>query len=313
MRRVVDIERWPVTIGRALDNEIVLDDPYVAGHHLRLQQRADGGVEVVALETRNGVRFGRLRIAGGEVRALPAGPQLLQAGSSRLRLRRLSDAVAPELAMREEASPVVTFWCVVALLGLWAASQAIAMDPGGKFVDWLGLALGAPVGFIVWCVFWGVASKLFQHRFEFWPHVAIAARGLLLAGVIGLLLPQVAASLDWAWLAVSTELLVPAVLAAMVATHAVEVLPVQPRTVVAAVATLAVLGIAVDIVRNQHRLDRSFDQLYMSTLPMPALRLARGVSPQEFVDGASALKDPLIEKVKEARSESEGGEDDAEE
>ena len=33
------IERWPVTIGRALDNTIVLSDPHVAAHHATTKTR----------------------------------------------------------------------------------------------------------------------------------------------------------------------------------------------------------------------------------------------------------------------------------
>ena len=36
------IERWPVTIGRALDNTIVLSDPHVAAHHATLDLVAAG-------------------------------------------------------------------------------------------------------------------------------------------------------------------------------------------------------------------------------------------------------------------------------
>ncbi|MCK7494992.1 MAG: hypothetical protein MZW92_30820 [Comamonadaceae bacterium] len=29
----------------------------------------------------------------------------------------------------------------------------------------------------MWCLLWALASKLFQHRFDFWPHLAVAVRG----------------------------------------------------------------------------------------------------------------------------------------
>ena len=33
VRQAWRIERWPVTIGRALDNDVVLTEPHVAPHH----------------------------------------------------------------------------------------------------------------------------------------------------------------------------------------------------------------------------------------------------------------------------------------
>ena len=44
VRQAWRIERWPVTIGRALDNTIVLSDPHVAAHHATLDQ-SEAGVQ----------------------------------------------------------------------------------------------------------------------------------------------------------------------------------------------------------------------------------------------------------------------------
>ena len=35
------ITRWPVTVGRALDCDLVLDDPFVAPRHLRIDRAVD--------------------------------------------------------------------------------------------------------------------------------------------------------------------------------------------------------------------------------------------------------------------------------
>ena len=36
VRQAWRVERWPVSIGRALDNTVVLSDPHVAAHHATL-------------------------------------------------------------------------------------------------------------------------------------------------------------------------------------------------------------------------------------------------------------------------------------
>ena len=43
VRQAWRIERWPVTIGRALDNDVVLTEPHVAPHHATIDLRAGGG------------------------------------------------------------------------------------------------------------------------------------------------------------------------------------------------------------------------------------------------------------------------------
>ena len=45
VRRTLDVHAWPLTLGRALDNSLVLDDPHVAPHHATLATDADGTVQ----------------------------------------------------------------------------------------------------------------------------------------------------------------------------------------------------------------------------------------------------------------------------
>ena len=55
------ITRWPVTVGRGLDCDLVLDDPFVAPAHLRIDRLEDAprAVQVEVLHTRNGARLQR--------------------------------------------------------------------------------------------------------------------------------------------------------------------------------------------------------------------------------------------------------------
>jgi hypothetical protein len=59
------IERLPATIGRALDNDVIVDDPFVAPLHLVLEARGEGPAQVVARDagSRNGVYLMRSQSA----------------------------------------------------------------------------------------------------------------------------------------------------------------------------------------------------------------------------------------------------------
>jgi FHA domain len=311
VRRVVDVAAWPLTMGRALDNTIVLDDAHVAPHHLRLALSGDGALSVRVGDSINGLRLDRHQLKAGDSMPVPAGPNLLQIGQTRLRLRRSGDVIAVETPLRAEARTSVTLICLVLLLVVWAAQHAIEMDPGSKFVDWAGLALGVPLGLGLWCVGWGIASKLFQHRFEFWLHVGIASRGLLVAVLTGIVLTLVSASLGLPALAHAQEIVVPLIIGWMIAAHAEQALPLSRRMVYGTVATLTIGIVAAGVVLNQHRNDRSFSELYMATLPPPVMRLSRGIEPQAFIAQAQKLRAPLDERVREARDEDEGGDDDS--
>ena len=55
VRRSVEVRRWPVTLGRALECDIVLEDPHVAARHVTLQPDAEGALQMTVGATRNGV------------------------------------------------------------------------------------------------------------------------------------------------------------------------------------------------------------------------------------------------------------------
>ncbi len=90
--RYFPIEREVTTIGRALDNDIILSDPTVAPHHLRLTRAADGGLDIDNLTAVNPARIARQKIDSVRVDKLPLE---LELGRVRARLLPRDHAVAP--------------------------------------------------------------------------------------------------------------------------------------------------------------------------------------------------------------------------
>ena len=82
-------------VGRALRNHVVLDDPYVDGHHLRITATEDGGWRFADLGSVNGVWLGHsgIRRADG---AIAAGLEL-KIGRSMLRFLSPDAPVPPAL------------------------------------------------------------------------------------------------------------------------------------------------------------------------------------------------------------------------
>ena len=121
----------------------------------------------------------------------------------------------------------------VVLLAWNMAELWLNTDPGGRLSDYLPVLAGGPVALALWCGLWALGSKLFQHRFEFWPHVRVALVYLLAAGVVGLVLPLLAYALSWEFASRITDLAVGAVLTAMVLAHLSLVLPARKRLLAA--------------------------------------------------------------------------------
>ena len=99
-RQSVAVRRWPLRVGRSLDNHMVLADPHVAAHHFVVES-TDEGLRLTVGETGNGVQIGRLRLHAGELHRWPADgePLELTAGRTRLRLRTSAQALPAELPL----------------------------------------------------------------------------------------------------------------------------------------------------------------------------------------------------------------------
>ena len=309
--RTIDVFAWPMALGRGLANQVVLDDPYVAADHARLETADHGGLQLRVLQTANGVTVDGRRHAAGALCPLAAGGAMLQLGHSRLRLRLPGEALAPEKPLPAAAGKVLLL--AVPLLALLMARQAIRLDPGAELTTWLPLLITWPMGAVGWCAAWALLSKLFQHRFDFMGHLRIALPWFLATLSVGALLPQVAASLAWPWLWRSVDPLQVLLGALWLRQHILHVLPTHQRAVTGVVAAALLAGSAVSL-SFIHRETDSFSRApYMSTLPVPALRLSVTAAPALLVDDVAKLAEPLARRVKRAREDDEeDGADDEE-
>lgn len=301
VRRALPVTAWPLTIGRAIDNDLVLDDPHVAPYHARLELDGAGAPRLFALPSVNGVQVGRVRLAAGEQAGLPAGDEGFTLGATRLRLRLAGEALAPERPLARAPRQARTLLLAALLWGWVLAGFAIQLDPGSRLTDWLVPLLGVPVALAGWCTLWGLASKLFQHRFDFRPHLAVAVRGLLAIEIAGFVLPWAAALGAFAPLSRLAPAAAAACGAAMLLAHARLVAPQQRRALAVVGWSAFAAGALVLLALNQQRQDRWFSELYVSALPPPQLLgWVRPVPIDAFVRSAAGLRGPLDAAVRDA-------------
>jgi len=306
--RTLDVWRWPLTLGRALDNDFVVDDPHLAAHHARLAPGDDGQLLLLhALPSRNGVRFAGLAVEGAMT--LPAGGGLLQLGTSKLRLRLPGETLAPELPLPRHANgtplppPLLVGAAVFALL---LGAHGLTLDPGADYSAWLPALIGLPAVLAAWCGMWALMSKLFQHRFDFGGHLRIALPWLLALTLTDALWPLLTAALAAPRLWMLGNTIEGVLLALLVHAHLSHLLPLHRRAVTASVATMAVAGAALSAALTWRNTDSLVAAPYMSTLPPPALRLAGTVPSATLVQDMAPLAEKLAARVQQARADDEG-------
>jgi Inner membrane component of T3SS, cytoplasmic domain len=303
-RLIVPVWSWPVTIGRAIDCDVVLDDVHAAARHATLSDES-GVLTLVVGDTVNGVWMKRTRVAAAERVDVPAG-EVFQIGATRLRVRRVADELSPERPLVEEpAGRRVRVVALAAAVMAWAAGQFwLNTDPGGRLTDFLPIVLGLPLALAFWSGLWAVGSKLFRHRFDFWPHAHIAFSYSLAMNVLALALPIAAFSTGWAFPSRVAGIVVGGVAWAMVRAHLALLLPARPRMLTGVMGAFFIVGLSLFLVRNYQVHDRLFPQLYTTALAPPVLRLAPTVPTTRFFDEARSLRSVLDAHV--------GDEDDGE-
>jgi pSer/pThr/pTyr-binding forkhead associated (FHA) protein len=288
VRQAVSVEQWPVTIGRAIDCDVVLDDPHVAAKHATVTDE-DGALSLHLGDSVNGARLLNRPVCAGTTTVLPSG-EVFQLGGTRVRVRRASDPLAPERALAPVGGRISLLVLAVALLARTVAEQWLDTDPGGRLIEYVPWLVGGAALLALWCGVWAVGSKLFHHRFEFSAHARIAMSYLLALGVTGLLLPLAGYALSWSFLSRITGFVAGALLCAMVWQHLTLILPSRRRVLALIMGTLFVAGSAVILSHNYQANDRYFTELYDPTLAPPALRLAPAVTTERFIDESRRLK-----------------------
>jgi len=320
VRQSVAVASWPLRIGRALDNEIVLSDAHVAASHLTLT-RHEQALELAVGATHNGVQHGRKHLRAGEVEAVAVGtgpgahPIELGLGRTRLRVRLPDQPLAAEqplaalVPLAKRLRPIVIAG-VVLLLAL-TFNTYLDTDP-----DAFGRALGnslmtAVLGAAAWCGAWALLSKTFTRQAHFGWHLRVflfASIALLAAGALPALL---AFSLSWSWPTDYAFVVVYAIGATALYFHLLAVEPAKHRLLRWVALAGAVAGIGVTMWFNQMRTDQFGDELYMNHLFPPALRLARPVPAEQLVGGLTSLKATLDKNAKDDRPGlDDGGRDD---
>jgi hypothetical protein len=294
-RRRHELQRWPVSIGRGLDNDIVLDDPHVAARHLDLNDD-NGQIRFAVGETCNGIRIGGEAHAAGDSGIWPSHAEL-HLGHTILRLRTAADPLPDEVRLfitgfgLGPASIVSLGLLVYALLG-W--DSWLGMN--GEVALWRALAplfIGFTFLLSFWVAGWSLVSKLFNKQLQFARHLRLALWWIVLMMAADELLELVSFAFNWPWLDRHAMLIALGGVGALVAAHLRIVALRRAPHLAAGVALLTLAGMSAYMLALYSKTRQVSDHHYMSSLYAPGLRLGKGVSAESFALQAGDLKKTL--------------------
>lgn len=293
------VNHWPVTIGRALSADLVLDDGHIAAEHLRIAAPQAGQIVVEVLDTINGVRRGKVHY--------PRGTQFdwnseedLNLGRLRLRLRLPEMPIAAEQALPRSPWKMagLTAGLVLAVLALTLTQAWFEATDTSKFAQTAISATGAALAALgAWAGAWALATKLFTGHPQFWRHVRIVSTFALLEPLVSVSAYLLAFMFSWESLARFNFLLSVPVLAVGVFMHLMVITPQRRRALMGIITTLTVLGTATTVGSNWLQNKRATNQLYMAALFPPNWRVAETVPVAQFMREADSIRARLQERL----------------
>ena len=312
-RQVLRVAQWPVRIGRAIDCDLVLDDPHVAALHATLDWREDG-LHVVPAATVNGVRLGASAIAPGSAPLVPPSG-LLVLGATTLRVRLAGDVLAPEQRFidfhKVERRHAIQLAALIALAAVWEGFvQWLTTVPGSPGSTLAMSYLGKPALLVLWCAAWAIGSMLFQHRFAFWAHLRVALTWLLLGLLAEAATAQIAFALSLPVVEKFGRLVFVGAIAMMLWRHMGLLLPQRRRAFAIAIASAVAVGGCLLLVGRSVGQEPLVGDLYLGTISLPGVRVARTVSTDAFVKSAGSLEKTLSRWAKPGDDDDEPGGDE---
>lgn len=301
------IETLPFRIGRALDSDLVIDDPYVCPRHAEI--RGDEGLEWVDAASLNGSFPGSARARAERIPL--TGATEIRAGHTHLRFRSADEALPATLPDPLAGSRWLGIdrmrYAAAGLAGSLAAvlvEQVVGSSQALRAGVLLGSAAPALIVLGLWALGWSLVNRVVAHRFHYLGHLAIGGFGVVAGSLLEALGGYTAFAMAGddllpAWSSLSGALLA----AAVVFGHLRLISRVSARRLVlpAALVGVAVLSLALlpGAGDDQFSSEPSFD----GKLKPPFAALRTGRSSEQYYTDATGVFDAADEAASAADAE----------
>jgi len=187
-----------VRIGRAYDNDVVIDDPYVAGHHMRVVRDDEGRLVAEDSGSANGMLLDRDRT--GLKRIMLDGERPIRIGHTLIRIRDASHTVPHERAIGRPAGPFLLVLLTVlglAIVGIELMSAWFTETGEPRLSHYLMPLVYIGGAVVCWVTIWAVATRIVTGRAGFTRHLLIALSGVLVYSLYNDFAQFAAFALTW--------------------------------------------------------------------------------------------------------------------
>lgn len=279
----------PISIGRAYDNALILDDVHSAAHHALVESDGADGLCIRDLGSLNGLMYRGRRRAALSLN----GHTVVRLGQTNLRVRSSDFAVEKEAFDSSNygwegwppALAGMILICLLSLSGSWLSD--VEKFAPIRYLMTLAQILATA---LFWSGIWAFANRLFGGHARFGRHLYIAACGMTAAQLLSYLSALAGYAFSWEILTRYSSHLFVAIAAATLYFHLITIKPRLRKRLLASALLFSLMGSGLVLMTNYQRNGRLADEFYMNDLFAPALRVSGNHSVGHFMSGAEKLQ-----------------------
>ncbi len=190
-----------IKIGRAYDNQLILEDIHVSEHHALVSQNEAGDIQIEDLNSLNHLYTDDKRQINS-AHPVQSGDEFYL-GKLRIKILYLNHPVAETIALTKSEETAELFSCkrfntiIFALfIALYGLSEYLSFFGEFKLKQLFVPVLSLIFALAIWPVFWSLLSRFFKHEARFWAHGATLIMTLFSLKALTLLTQLIAYNFD---------------------------------------------------------------------------------------------------------------------
>ncbi|GGY77142.1 hypothetical protein GCM10011613_22070 [Cellvibrio zantedeschiae] len=279
----------PISLGRSYRNDIILDDHHVAAEHALIEMGESGMLTLRDLGSQNGIKIKGKRHSQLHIN----GDTVVHLGQTQIRVRDSDYAVSAEVSVSThqhwQGWPLlavsILILCALSLSEAWIndINENKASDYIMGIFPWL-------ISGAVWAGIWALANRVFGGTANFNRHLFTLCCGLLAAQISEIIYTILGFSFSW-----EAPLLYKVHIAIAIATTTIyyhlRLINTRRRKLIKILCISAALTISgLRLLNNYQTTNKVADELYMSEILPPAMRVSPNHSLAEFDQSIQDLK-----------------------
>ncbi len=301
VRERIRLTHFPVSIGRAYDNDVIVDDEHISPHHLSIERDEQGTLRAVDLSSENGL-YQIPSLKRIDVLPIATDNQLL-VGSTQIRIRRSDFAVPPTvLANRRRRSAqnmLASGWLFVPIVLAAAASLVLEKyfltSHKIRSQELILETLSPLLVLMIWAGIWAFVGRILGHRAAFFAHANMVLLALLLVYVLDYFTDYYSFAFSAVASAKWIEALALTLLGGVLLYGHLQLATQLRAQKVAIASSLVACGLLGIILFSKHVKEAEFNSnlSYPTVLRPPSSIVRKPLAPEVFFARARSMKDHL--------------------